>query len=95
MPRVGQLIVKSGRVVGLVAMAGSLTVSTATPAWADEPAPNCTAADLAAEQIVKRTDFVRAGTGLVVGKREVEFLTQVKIPKTHQPRQIAVVMHEI
>ncbi|MGV1088149.1 MAG: heme-binding protein [Mycobacterium sp.] len=48
MPRVGQLIVKSGRVVGLVAVAGSLIVSTAAPAWADEPAPNCTAADLAA-----------------------------------------------
>lgn len=40
MPRVGRMII--------AAMAGALMVSTAPPAWADDSAPNCTAADLAA-----------------------------------------------
>ena len=40
MPRVGRMIV--------MAVAGSLLLSNTGTAWADEPAPNCTAADLAA-----------------------------------------------
>lgn len=40
MPRVGRVIV--------MVVAGSLMLSSAPAAWAEEPAPNCTAADLAA-----------------------------------------------
>lgn len=40
MPRYGRMIV--------MAVAGSLMVSNTGVAWADEPPPNCTAADLAA-----------------------------------------------